>query len=221
MATKRPKRAVLFDFDGVVADSWALHERSWAAVLKAYNVALPDNALQRSIGCSSVVTAKLVIEEAGIEADPMELGSAKSRWFAEHANEVSMMPGVVEAIDRLGEDFCLGLVAIRSRQGIDRFLNQFSLTRPFDVVVARDDIDPDATIEDVFTGAAKQLDVAPAKHVVIDDSRNGLLAAERAGMRSIAFDSNPKHDVDFSMADSVIRSLDELVPELVSSVLAR
>lgn len=221
MAIQRPKRAVLFDFDGVVADSWSLHEKGWAAVLKEYGVKVPDAALYRSIGLSSVVTAELVIKECDLDADPMELGSAKSRWFAEHANEVSMMPGVTEAMERLGKDFCLGLIAIRSRQGIDRFLEQFKLSQPFDVVVARDDVDPDATIQDVLQAAAKQLDLSTNKVVVVDDSRNGLLAAERAEMQSIAFDSNPKHDVDFSMADSVIRSLDELVPELVSSVLVR
>jgi beta-phosphoglucomutase-like phosphatase (HAD superfamily) len=55
---------------------------------------------------------------------------------------------------------------------------------------------------------------------MVDDSRNGLLAAERAGMKSVAFDSHAEHDVDYSMADAVITSLDELVPELVNSVLA-
>jgi beta-phosphoglucomutase-like phosphatase (HAD superfamily) len=221
MSPKRSKRAVLFDFDGVVADSWSLHEKAWAAVLKPYGAQVPDDALHRAIGYSSVETAKLIIAECTLDADPMELGSAKSRWFAEHAGEVSVMPGVVEAITRLKEDFCVGLVAIRSRQGLERFLEQFSLEQPFDVVVARDDIDPDATIQDVFAGAAAQLELPAAKHAVVDDSRNGLLAAERAGMRSIAFDSNPKHDIDFSMADAVIRSLDELVPELVSSVIPR
>lgn len=215
------KRAVVFDFDGVVADSWALHERAWASVLQPLGGAVPEEALKRSLGLSSVETAKVVIEACDLDADPLELGQAKSRYFAQHADEVEPMTGAPEAIKRLGERFPVAVTAIRMREGVERFLRKFELEDQLTAVVCRDDLDQDATLEQVLTATAKALELAPAKCVMIEDTRNGLLAAERVGFKSIAFNSNPKHDLDFSMADSVVSALDELVPELVTTVTAR
>lgn len=215
------KRAVVFDFDGVVADSWALHERAWAAVLKPLGTMVPEGALERALGLSSVKTAELVIEACGLDADPLELGQAKSRYFATHADEVAPMAGAPAAITRLAEQFPVAITAIRMREGVERFVRKFQLQETLAAVVCRDDVDQDATLEQVLTACATQLELPPERCVIIEDARNGLLAAERVGYKSIAFNSNPKHDIDFSMADSVIGALDELVPELVTTVTAR
>lgn len=221
MPRSTTKRAVVFDFDGVVADSWTLHERAWAEVLKPYDATVPEGALERSIGLSSVRTAELIIEQCGLDVSALELGTAKSERFADRAAQVAPMDGVMEAIKRLSPDFPLAVTAARRRVGVERFLEKFELTPQLAAVVTRDDISDDATIEDVLRAAVAQLEVPPARCVLVEDSRNGLLAAERVGLRSIAFDSNPKHVMDFSMADSTIRSLDELVPQLIDTVTAR
>jgi beta-phosphoglucomutase-like phosphatase (HAD superfamily) len=99
-------------------------------------------------------------------------------------------------------------------------LQQYGLGDAFGLVLTRDDRRSGEELDDLLTKMSKHFKIKPDQCAVVDDSRNGLLAAERAGMKSIAFDSHPKYDVDYSMADAVINSLDELVPELVNSVLA-
>lgn len=221
MPRSTTKRAVIFDFDGVVADSWALHERAWAEVLKPYGAKVPEGAMERSIGLSSVRTAELIIEQCELDVSALELGTAKSEQFAERATKVAPMAGAVEAIKRLSPDFPVAVTAARRRSGVEAFLRKFELEPQLAAIVTRDDLSADATLEDVLRDAVTQLEVPPARCVLVEDSRNGLLAAERVGLRSIAFDSNPKHEMDFSMADSTIRSLDELVPQLIDTVTAR
>lgn len=219
MAAK--KRAVVFDFDGVVADSWKLHESAWRQVLKRHGAALDPDAIEKAVGWTSRETAQILVKDLGLSVSAEELGNEKSAVMMERfAAEMPVMPGIVPAIKRLSTDFTLAVTAGRTVRLVQPALKQYGLGKAFAVVLTRDDRQPGEELDDLLIKVPKRFKIKPDQCAVIDDSRNGLLAAERAGMKSIAFDSHPKYDVDYSMADAVITSLDELVPELVNSVLA-
>jgi beta-phosphoglucomutase-like phosphatase (HAD superfamily) len=75
----------------------------------------------------------------------------------------------------------------------------------------------------VFLLAASRAGVEPAACVVIEDARPGVEAASRAGMASVAFVSTGRHEDDFRglQPDRVIRSLHELSPAILGSLIAR
>lgn len=218
MAKNGAKQAVIFDFDGVVADSWQLHERCWREVLKAHGLKIPEEALAKSIGLSSADTADLIVKELGADIDAKELGEAKGRRFVElAAKELQPMSGAREALRRMQADFPVAVSAIRRKAGVQRFLDHFDMAGNVDELVTMDDLSDTRDINELFEVTAKRLEVTPERCVVVEDARNGILAAKRADMAVIAFNSNPKHEIDFSMADAEITSLDELVPELINS----
>ena len=219
MAAK--KRAVVFDFDGVIADSWALHESCWRQVLKRHGAKLDPDAIEKAVGWTSQETAQVLAKDLNLPVSAEELGSEKSALMMERfAKEMPVMPGIVPAIKRLSADFLLGVTAGRTEPLVNSSLQQYGLGDAFGLVLTRDDRKEGEELDDLLTKMSKHFKIKPDQCAVVDDSRNGLLAAERAGMKSIAFDSHPTYDVDYSMADAVVNSLDELVPELVNSVLA-
>jgi HAD superfamily hydrolase (TIGR01509 family) len=220
MATAK-KRALVFDFDGVVADSWKLHEACWREVLKRHGAALDDDALEKAIGWTSQETAEVLVRELDLKVDATELGDEKSALMMERFDDqMPVMPGIVAATERLKDDFRLAVTAGRTVRLVQPALERYGLGDTFELVLTRDDRKPDEELDDLLVRVPAEFKIKPDQCAMVDDSRNGLLAAERAGMKSIAFDSNPKHEHDYSMADAVVNSLDELVPELMNAVLA-
>lgn len=221
MAAAAKKRAVVFDFDGVIADSWELHESCWQAVLKRHGAKLDPAAIQKSIGWTSLETARVLVKDLGVPATAEELAQEKTALTMERsAAEMPMMPGADAAIARLAGDFRLAVTTGRKKAMIEPALQRYGLNGKFDLVLTSDTQAAGEELDDLLARVPEQFKIKPDQCAMVDDSRNGLLAAERAGMKSIAFDSHPKYDVDYSMADAVVTSLEELVPELVNSVLA-
>lgn len=217
MAAK--KRVVVFDFDGVIADSFDLHLSCWKKVLADYGASLPDAAILKGLGWRSTEAARLLVKETGIQADPADVADKKMELFRERAaDELKPMSGASEAVKRLSDEFYVAITSSRRQDTVESALVRFGLKDRFDLMLTTDDLGPQDELDDLLKLVFERLKVKPADGVMVDDSRNGLLAAERAGMKSVAFDSNPKFKVDHSMADAVINSLDELQPELLHSV---
>lgn len=215
------KRAVVFDFDGVVADSWKLHVSSWQKALKKHGAKLDQEALEKALGWTSPETAEVLVKELDLKVSADEIAHEKSTIMLEDSKQkMPKMPGIDAAIKRLRPDYALAVVSGRKQILVGPALKRYGLGGAFDLVVTSEDREPDAGLSDLLASVPKRLDVRKDQAVLVDDSRNGLLAAERAGLGTIAFDANTDHDVDYSMADAVIKTLDELVPELVQSVTA-
>lgn len=215
------KRAVIFDFDGVVADSWKLHESCWQKVLKDHGAKLDADTLEKALGWTSQETAKVIVKELDLKVSADVIAHEKSTLMLKRSKtDMPKMPGIDAAIKRLRPEFSLAVVSGRKKILVGPALARYGLSTSFDLVVTSDDREEGDELNDLLAKVSERLEIKPDRCAMVDDSRNGLLAAERAGLRTIAFDSNPKHDGDFSMADAVIKSLSELVPELVQSVTA-
>lgn len=218
---KDAKRAVFFDFDGVLADSWGMHERAWQTVLAAYDTKLPEGVLVTSAGWASRDTAETIVTATGIDVEPKELALTKDEVFSKQAwTELRPMAGALDALKRLDSEYYIAVTAPRRKAAVADILQRYTMDSYVDVVVGVDDLDPKDELDMLFTLASKKLKVPLEKSVLVDDARNGILAAKRVGVKVVAFASNPNHTEDHSMADAQISSLDELVPELVSQVLA-
>ncbi|MEX2209584.1 MAG: HAD hydrolase-like protein [Patescibacteria group bacterium] len=217
MAAK--KRVVVFDFDGVIADSFDLHLACWQEVLGGLGASVSDEALMKTMGWSSPDTARSLLKSASVQAKPDEVAERKKALFRKRAaKELEPMSGSVDAVERLSEGFHVAVTSGRSRKTTETALDRFGIRAQFDAVLTSDDLGPRDELDDLLSMVVDRVGLKRGSGVMVDDSRNGLLAAERAGMKSVAFDSNPKFQVDYSMADAVIGSLDELQPELLHAV---
>jgi beta-phosphoglucomutase len=222
-------RAVIFDFDGVIADTERLHLQGFRLALDAYDISISDQQyIARYLGLDDREGFKAILKDFGVnrEEDALpELMQSKARIFADLVGErVEIFPGVRELLAEFRGSAtplptAIGSGALSSE--IRLILGITELTEYFDEIVAADDVsrgkpDPETFVE-ACARLGKSLDVglSPNDCLVIEDSIGGVAAGNAAGMKTVAVtNSFPAHE--FGHADLVVSSLEELNPTVCS-----
>jgi HAD superfamily hydrolase (TIGR01509 family) len=212
--------AVIFDMDGVLLES----EEVWDAVREAYvreRGGRYDDEVQRALmGMSSVEWSRYLHDEAGVPDAPGEINDeVVRRMLAAYRERLPLLTGAVEAVQRLAARFPLALASSSNRPLIDAALELAGLTEYFQATVSSEEVERGKPAPDVYLEAARRLGVPPERCAAVEDSHNGIRSASAAGMFVIAA-PNPSYPPDaeaLAQADVVIRSLDELTPELIAA----
>ncbi len=205
-------KAVLFDFDGVILDSeWPIYQ-SWSRLFQREGQQLDPEIYVRCIGSDFDTWSP----ESWLE----ELTGKEFDWEAENAaRQVEIMRDLEHAgpIDGAGDlirklaSHPTAVVSSSSHRWVDGWLEKLQLAPYFNTTVCRGDAPRIKPAPDLFLEAARQLGADPAECLVIEDSRNGMLAAHAAGMKVIAVPSELTRVLDFSPAQWVVGSIAELV----------
>jgi beta-phosphoglucomutase-like phosphatase (HAD superfamily) len=125
------------------------------------------------------------------------------------------LPGVPDVPLRFREaGLRLGLVSASARPVIDAILEVVGLATAFETVVSGDEVARGKPAPDGYLMAARRLAVDPERCFVVEDARNGVLAAKAAGMGVAAVPGPATAHEDFSPADFVLPSL-EALPKLL------
>jgi HAD superfamily hydrolase (TIGR01509 family) len=212
--------AVVFDLDGVLIES----EEVWDAVREQYvrdRGGRYDAEVQRALmGMSSSEWSRYLHEVAGVPDEPDAINDeVVRRMLAAYRERLPLLPGAVEAVKRLAARLPLGLASSSNRPLIDTVLELSGLTEYFTVTVSSEEVERGKPAPDVYLEAARRLDVPPDRCAAVEDSHNGIRSAKTAGMFVVAV-PNPSYPPDaeaLAQADVVIRSLDELTPELIAA----
>jgi beta-phosphoglucomutase-like phosphatase (HAD superfamily) len=106
-----------------------------------------------------------------------------------------------------------------NRPLIDLVLDLAGLARSFRATVSSEEVARGKPAPDVSLEAARRLGVEPARCAAVEDSTNGILAADAAGMRVIAVprDDYPAEPQALARAPVVLDFLDQLTPEVIGS----
>ncbi|MGQ4615362.1 HAD-IA family hydrolase [Nocardia sp. R7R-8] len=211
--------AVVFDMDGVLIDS----EPVWELVRRGYVAEkggrwLPDTQ-QRLMGMSTAEWSAYLSDELGVGEPPETVARDVIERMSERYTEgVPLLPGAVEAVQRICEHWPLGLASSSPRALIDAVLGRTGLIEYFSVTFSTEEVERGKPAPDVYLTVATFLRQRPSDCVAIEDSSNGLRSAHAAGMRVIAAprpEYPPASDA-LGLAAKVISGLDELTPGLIT-----
>lgn len=180
---------VIFDFDGVVADSEVISLTSLRETLRDFSFEMSlDDVRRRFLGASLEKIVSTFVE--GGRSD--EASAFKSAWeaalFARFRAELSPVPGVAALLDRLkakGLPYCIASSGTLERIGVA--LEAMSLTDRFPHVFSAEHVTRGKPAPDLFLHAAAAMDARPEECLVIEDSPFGITGARRAGMRRLGF----------------------------------
>ena len=202
--------AVVFDFDGLIADTERVEHESWQAAWAHHGVALPLDLWVTCIGTVDVFDPQVELERRlGRPVDGEELAAVRRARRDELLAELDVLPGVR---DRLDEAHVLGWrTAIASSSSIawvSRHLDTFGLADLFMALSCYDGSVPAKPSPDLYLGALATLGVAPSLALAFEDSPHGIAAAKAAGMVCVAVPHGLTRDLDMSAADLVIDSLE-------------
>ena len=226
-------RAVIFDCDGVLADSERAHLRAFQRVLADEGITLTEEAyFDRYLAMDDRGCFTAVYRDAGRPLDQAQLGGLIDRKAARYLEEVKegvvLIPGAVELARALASRFPCAVASGALRHEVDLVLKAAGLTQVFKTVVAAEDVsrgkpDPESYLTALRTlnaaaGAAPP--VRAAECLVIEDSRHGITAAHAAGMPCLAVATSYPAEA-LADADLVVKGFVGLDPETVIAHFAR
>jgi HAD superfamily hydrolase (TIGR01509 family) len=217
-------RAVVFDFDGVIANSEPLHFRAFRDVLADLDIALTEEAYYSTyLGYHDADAFRAIAADRGValpEEQVAALVEIKAARMALLQPGNLLFPGARAAVERLAAAYPLAIASGALRAEILHVLDHERLGSFFRVVVAAEDVAAGKPAPDPYLAAVGRLSAAndlslPAGAcVAVEDSRWGLRSAREAGLRTIGV-SHTYPPEELSEADRVITHLDQLTRQLL------
>jgi HAD superfamily hydrolase (TIGR01509 family) len=212
--------AVVFDLDGVLVDTEEVWDQARRQLLAERGGRWHEEAQRAMMGMSSREWSRYMHEELGVH-DPPEVISAEvvrrlEQLYREH---LPLIPGAVEAVERLAAHWPLGVASSSNRPLIDLVLELSGLEPFFRVTVSSEEVARGKPAPDVYLEAARRLGCPPRCCAAIEDSENGIRSAAAAEMRVIAIPNRafPPSPEALALADVVLSSLTELEPSVVDA----
>ena len=212
--------AVIFDFDGVLADTERLHLRAFQTVFSARAWSLDEvSYFDRYLGYDDKGLVAAFARDQNLTvtaADVRELVDAKSRVFAGYleAGEV-LFSGARECVGALAQEYTLGIASGALHAEIVAILTAAGLIERFTVIIAADDVDECKPSPVPYLAAAAGLRLDPRACVAIEDSTAGLEAARAAGMLTVGVTTTLPRPLLEDGADLIVDSLREISPATV------
>lgn len=200
-----PCRGVLFDFDGVIADTMQANLRAWERAFQDFEAHIRSEDYLPLEGMSPGDVASTLAEMHGLDRSIAEKTPALKEQYFLGGEACPLFPGVVDILSRLrGEGKALALVTGSSRVRLESTL-QSDVLAMLDACVTAECTARGKPAPDPFLSAAHQLGLVPSDCVVVENAPLGILSAKRAGMRCIAVCSTlgPEslRDADFIASD--------------------
>jgi HAD superfamily hydrolase (TIGR01509 family) len=213
-----PVRAVIFDFDGLLADSEPLQIHAWQQFLSRYDKRLEPDLLHEMFGLRVRDSSKLVRERLDLPISPEQVMDERDEIFMELVErELSLFPGARPLVSRLSEMHSIRLALATSgrRPYIELALRTSGLAGAFEVEVNGDDVQRGKPDPEIYLRAAQRLGVAPGACVALEDAPHGIHSAKSAGMRCLAVPNDMTRQIPgFERADAVLEGLSEVIPWL-------
>lgn len=215
-------RAVIFDVDGVLVDSYQAHLRSWVLMAREHGRVLTEEKFATTFGQTS---REIIARFWGPELDDLAREALDARKEAIYRDlvqaEFPAMDGAVELVDALAAaGFRLAVGSSGPPENIELALERLGRRSAFQAMVTGRDVTRGKPDPQVFQLAAGRLRVPAAACVVVEDAPVGIAAARAAGMASVALTGTAPAE-RLCEADLVVASLRELGPERMADLLAR
>ncbi len=211
--------AVVFDLDGVLLDSEELWDEVREALARERGGRWHEGAQADMMGMSSREWSVYMHERIGLPEPPEEISAEVVRRMLErYRRELPLIPGAVEAVERLAARWPLGLASSSNRELIDAALEAAGLARHFRATVSSEAVARGKPAPDVYLEAARRLAVEPDDCAAVEDSHNGIRSAKAAGMRVIAIPNRrfPPGKEALAEVDVVLGSIAELTHDVVA-----
>lgn len=208
-------QAVILDMDGLIIDSEGRQSLALEALLREHGT---EPVIEESTGIVHIAGIRAednlqrLKARHGLGASVEDLHKRKNELYREDlAKGVSVMPGLMELLaDLKNAPVKKALASGSSKADIELVLAHLELEAYFDVIVSGYEVDASKPAPDIFLATAERLGINPRLAVVLEDAGVGIQAAKAAGMKAVAVPNQYSRDQDFSEADLVVSSLEEL-----------
>jgi beta-phosphoglucomutase len=183
-----PPRALLFDFDGVIADTENVHVAAWERTFGLMGLEVPPEECARAVEVDDREFLAEIFarkEIAGGDVDGW-VRRKQELTAALLADSPRVYPGVAELVAALSGRARLAVVSTTWRENIATVLRSAGLDGAFELFVGKEDVRAVKPDPECYLLALKRLGLAPDEAAALEDSPSGLASARAAGIRVLA-----------------------------------
>lgn len=213
-------RAVIFDFNGIIVDDEPIHFKLFQRVLGEEGISLTEEAYYaRYLGFDDRGAFSFGYREHNRSLSDeklAELIERKAVYYQEAIrNHVSIFPGVKTLVAELAPSLPLAVASGALRREIETILTTAGLIDSFQAIVSAEDVERGKPEPDIFLEALSSLNrhkdnpIVAADCIVIEDSKEGVKGARRAGMKCLAVTNSHGAEL-LSEAHAVVKSLEDV-----------
>ena len=214
-------KLVIFDMDGVLVDSEYTFLETKTDMLKTAGFPKDVSYQYQFMGTTFEVMWTIMKEELGLpESISFYINDMNERREVMIARDgIRAIKGAQDLVKRLFEaGFKLAVASSSPKHEIVRAMTELGLVDYFEVLVSGEEVAHSKPAPDVFLAAAERLGVSAQDTIIIEDTKNGSLAARRAGAYVIGFE-NPNYPAqDLSNADIIVTDYQELTIEKLQNL---
>jgi HAD superfamily hydrolase (TIGR01509 family) len=181
--------AVIFDWDGTLANTRQVIVDSFQEALKDLGCKISNEFIERRIGIGSEDTFREILQASKVEFDEAlinRLVEKKIQTEIRMGGRVGLFEGATDLLESLYGKVKLALASMNNREVIDYLLRTKKILRFFDVVLTADETLCPKPDPEIFLSCAIKLGSKPKRCVVVEDSIFGVKAAKAAKMGCIA-----------------------------------
>jgi HAD superfamily hydrolase (TIGR01509 family) len=205
------RRALVFDFDGLIADTeWPEYE-AWRAVFGAAGQDLPLGDFLPAVGTPGKVDFRALLEaRMGCVPDWATLDPILEERRRSGLAELRILPGVRELmIEGAAHGWRIGVASSSSRAWVQGHLRRLGLDSWVEAVRTRDNVPALKPSPEPYLLVCADLGADPLRSVAFEDSQTGVAAARAAGLQVVAVPNRLTRSQDLSAAHFVVPDLRE------------
>jgi beta-phosphoglucomutase len=208
-------KAVLFDFDGVIADTMGDNYQAWKRAFADHDIEVAEDEYMPLEGCSTMEIARIILSKSKNSTSPSVLSKLKHHYYKKH-NNFKIYSSVVEILDALiDKDILLALVTGSDRKRLNESIPE--LLNKFQTIVAGGEAEKGKPFPDPYLLAVERLALKPQDCLVVENAPLGITSAKRAGCHCLAL-TTTVDEKTLSEADEVLDSHKSLLERLSSFI---
>ncbi len=214
--------AVLFDLDGLLADTEELHVRAYKAAFGTIGITVSEEELYRGMGVSTRENVERIIKDLGIPSERTD-EIIRLRYDAYYrlvqSNPLSFMDGAPDCLKYvLEKGLRRALVTSSIRRHAEAVLQNLQshddsgirLDHYFEDQTYGDEIKKSKPEPEIYLKALERMNIRPEHCIALEDSEAGVISAKTAGIRVFAVPNLHTRNHRFDRADRVLSSLEEI-----------
>ena len=209
--------------DGVIVNSEPLHKKAYNEMFKTVGINVPAELYESFTGQSTFSICKTLCSKFDLKNNPQDLVNLKRQFFKyifKNDKELDLIDGVRDIIEDYHKNgLTLVLASSASMPTMNNVFTKFDLDKYFIAKHSGADLKASKPHPEIFIKAAKSSGFTRNECIVIEDSTNGIKAANSANIYCVGYKSKHSKNQDYSTADKVIASFKDITFENIKNLI--
>jgi beta-phosphoglucomutase family hydrolase len=182
-------RALIFDLDGTLLDSMALHWEAWETVCTSHGISIEKDFFMSLTGKPVEEISQIIVSHYNSDAEPEAILKEKQTYTMQRLPQIKPVEAVANVLFENAGKLPMAVGTGSDRKRALAMLDNAGLTKYFSAIVCAEDVENHKPAPDTFLRCAELMGVEPKFCQVFEDGAFGIKAAEDGGM--IATDVKP------------------------------